>query len=333
MRDAIKSLIAADVPLLLWGPPGTGKTAAISALAASAGAHFETLIGSTLDPTDIARPVLRKGEVELSTAPWARRIRRALDRGQPAWLFLDELTCSPPSVQAALLRVINERRVAELSLAGCRIIAAANASEHAADHYDLSAATANRWAHLDWRVDADEWCAGEMAGWGAPDERLQASRGRVCAYIQVNRSALLDPPKETATTLRGWPSPRSWSHVARIPDATHEIVSALIGAPAAVEFAAWRERADLPDPEALLTGRATLPDRGDRARAALLSCVSLAVSRPALLPALWATCLRARKDVAVAAARVGVRSARAAALEIDMSPELAKLVSITRGVE
>ena len=161
--ETLQAAISNDIPVILWGPPGVGKTATIHKLAHEAGAHLEVLIGSTIDPTDLARPVIGNDEeVHLSAAPWARRIKASLAAGIPTWLFLDELSCAPPSVQAALLRVVQEKVVGELNLSGCRFIAAANPTDQAAGGWDLAPATANRWMHLNWILDYEEWISGEL---------------------------------------------------------------------------------------------------------------------------------------------------------------------------
>lgn len=327
-NHTLLAAISADIPVLLWGAPGTGKTSAVLAAAEAAGAHCEVLIGSTLDPSDIARPVVRKGEVELSVAPWARRLSSAIARKRPAWLFLDELSCAPPAVQAALLRVVQERAVADLSLRGVRMLAAANAADQAADHYDLSAATANRWCHLPWEVDVDGWIAGELAGWGKPDAVLADGRAKVTSYISANRSALLTVP-DPGVAARGWPSPRSWSSVVRVLK-ERPCVDGLVGPAAAKEFFAWVNANDLPHPADLLSGKAKAPDRGDRLRAALLSCISYAVSSPEHIPALWDLCLAQRKDVGVSVLRLAVRTAQTANLELEMTPALEKAISWIR---
>ena len=46
--------VAARVPVLLWGAPGTGKTSAIRAMAAAMGWPCETVIASIREPSDFA---------------------------------------------------------------------------------------------------------------------------------------------------------------------------------------------------------------------------------------------------------------------------------------
>jgi len=155
----VRACLDADVPVLLWGPPGVGKTCALRQMATDAGAHLEVLIGSTLDPIDVGGYLVpgKGGKIRSTPPPWTYRIRKALDAKRPAWLLLDELSCAPPSVQAALLRVVAERRAGEIDLAGCRVVAASNPADTAADGGELSAAMANRWAHVTWQVDAAAW--------------------------------------------------------------------------------------------------------------------------------------------------------------------------------
>jgi hypothetical protein len=312
--ELIRAALRADIPVLLWGAPGTGKTAGLRALAVDEGAHLETLIGSTLDPIDVSG-FLRAtpGGVVQDPPPWARRLREALDRKQPAWLFLDELSCAPSAVQAALLRVVQERQVGDVSLAGCRVIAAANPADFAADGGILSAASANRFLHIEWNVDLNAWAAGELAGWGQRRTAAEAhASARIVAFIRRHPSALLAPPDSTEARGRAWPSPRTWSAAARLlayaPTAMAEVaVAAAVGHAAAVEWAEWDRAASLPDPEDLLNGRAALPDRGDQLTAALGAVVAAALSdhvqRDARIERAWQLLSAVRPDQALVAAR------------------------------
>jgi MoxR-like ATPase len=52
-KEAIAVALKADVPTLLWGHPGVGKSRFIEKLGRELGFEVFTIIGSTLDPTDI----------------------------------------------------------------------------------------------------------------------------------------------------------------------------------------------------------------------------------------------------------------------------------------
>src|SRR5699024_1498779 len=122
--DSLVLAVRADVPVLLWGSPGTGQTSAVIDLATAAGWVHEVVVGAIREPTDFAGlPVVSGNEVRFAPPRWARRLAGAGE----GLLFLDELTTAPPAVQAAMLRVVLEREVGDLPLpAGVRIVAAAN---------------------------------------------------------------------------------------------------------------------------------------------------------------------------------------------------------------
>jgi len=53
MIRALAAAIRANVPVLVWGQPGTGKTAVLNEYGASWGYHVETIgtVGFNLEPT------------------------------------------------------------------------------------------------------------------------------------------------------------------------------------------------------------------------------------------------------------------------------------------
>ena len=295
--EALGVAISAGVPVLLWGSPGTGKTSAVVALGEALGWPVETVIGSIREPSDFAGlPVVLDGSVHLSPPGWAKRLCEAGE----GLLFLDELTTAPPAVQAAMLRVVLERVVGDTTLPpGVRVVAAANPPEQAADGWELAAPLANRLVHLDWPVDGKHIANGlavgfphpVLAGIGHPlDTAQMAARAAVGAFLGVRPPLALQLPRSPADAGRGWPSPRSWEAVARLLaacEAAHAseaaraaLVEGAVGDGAALEFLAWLEHLDLPDPEAVLAkpDSFALPERSDRAFAVLTAVASVAVA-------------------------------------------------------
>jgi hypothetical protein len=286
---AATAALLADIPVVLWAPPGVGKTARVASTAAANGVVVETLIGSQIDPTDLARPVVWEGKVKLSPAPFAERLAEAKRQGIPAMLFLDEYSTSPPAVQAAMLRVIHDRQIGDLDLTGVRILAAANRVELGAGAYDMAAPTSNRFVHIDAIVDPFEWAAGELGGWGSRSrtEEEAAASATIVSFINHRPSALLQIPKDDGAAGQPWASPRSWSHAARVmarapDDASRSLLlTGAVGGAAAAEFLAWLVQHDLPSPQSVLSGE-WVPDattRGDITRAAVEGAISLAVLR------------------------------------------------------
>ncbi|MFZ0387828.1 MAG: MoxR family ATPase, partial [Solirubrobacteraceae bacterium] len=170
--QALGTAIAAGVPVLLWGAPGTGKTSVIRAIADTAGLPCEVVIASIREPSDFAGlPIIDRGDgsrppsVVFAPPSWAT----ALSASGRGLAFFDEISTAPPAVQAALLRVVLERTVGDLKLPDTvSVVAAANPPEQAADGWDLSPPLANRFCHLDWPVDARTVADGFAGGWPTP---------------------------------------------------------------------------------------------------------------------------------------------------------------------
>ena len=283
--DALSIAVTANLPVLLWGAPGTGKTSAVLTLGERLGLPAEVVVGSIREPSDFAGlPVLRDGRTWFAPPRWAERLAES----GTGILFLDELTTAPPAVQAAMLRVVLERAVGDLTLPGSvRIVAAANPPEQAADGWDLSAPLANRLIHLDWTVSAASVADGFTGGFPAPSlpgfgssADVHRARALVGAFLRVRPELVLSVPGGPA---RAWPSPRTWelaaialAHTADAPaEVRAELVVGAVGEAAGYELLSWLRDLDLPDPETLLADPdAPLPSRVDRVHAVLGSVVA-----------------------------------------------------------
>ena len=299
--EALGIAVAARVPVLLWGAPGTGKTSAIRAMAAAMGWPLETVIAAIREPSDFAGlPVVTAGDVHMAPPRWAQRLAAA-GRGL---LFLDEISTAPPAVQAALLRVVLERVVGDLDLPpDVVVVAAANPPEQAADGWDLSAPLANRFCHLNWEVEPEVFAQGLAGGFDAPvvpilpedwEGGIPYARGIVAAFISVRPGLAVDVPTDAARSGRGWPSPRTWDMCARLwaaaesvnasPEAITSLLTGAVGEGAGIELLMWQMEMDLPDPEKVLADPDgfELPDRGDRVHAVLSSVAAAVAANPTI---------------------------------------------------
>ncbi|MBF6147372.1 AAA family ATPase [Nocardia nova] len=300
--EALTVAVAADLPVLLWGEPGIGKTAALTQLSETLDLPLTTVIASVHEPSDFSGlPVVGEDPaahgVPLAPPDWAVRLVRA-GRGL---LFLDELSTAPPAVQAALLRLVLERRIGALRLpAGVRIVAAANPRSSAADGWELSPPLANRFVHLTWTHDPDVVVRGLGGVWPRADlptldpekfpEAVAFARRAVCGLLAARPALAHRMPSGEARRGGAWPSPRSWDMTLRLiafttaagvgRDVVSMLVRGTVGDGPGFELLTSIDRMELPDPEQLLAcpDTADLPERGDL-RQAVLDAVVAAVRR------------------------------------------------------
>ncbi|MFF6913680.1 AAA family ATPase [Streptomyces sp. NPDC012466] len=317
--EALTLAVAADLPVLLWGEPGIGKTAALTQLAAALDLPLTTVIASVHEPSDFSGlPIVGDDPAEqgvpMAPPDWAVRLVRA-GRGL---LFLDELSTAPPAVQAALLRLVLERRIGALRLPpGVRIVAAANPRSSAADGWELSPPLANRFVHLQWTHDTDVVVRGLGGVWPRatlprldPEklpEAVDHARRAVCGLLTGRPGLVHRLPSGEMRRGGPWPSPRSWEmtlHLiafATAAGSSRDVLSLLVrgtvGDGPGLELLASLDRMDLPDPETLLAdpAAAVLPERGDLRQAALDGVVAAVRNRPERprWDAAWALLVRA----------------------------------------
>ena len=328
LLTVIRAAGRADVPVLLWGSPGTGKSGLIATLGRLDGLHTATVIGSLREPADLAGlPVVQAdGSVLLAPPSWARDLVDA-DGG---YLFLDELSTAPPAVQAAMLRVAMEKVVGDLALpAGTRIIAAANPADVAAGGWELEPPTANRFLHLTHRPDFDTFADGLTVGFdvataqrdttvlrpGTAADRAR-STAQVLGFLRARPHRFDDCPTDPGAGGGAWPSPRTWHHLQRLlahlpadaEEARRAATTGLVGDAAGMEFLTWVRHSDLPDPSLVLDGtiRFDREARDDQVFALLSGVASVAVARGTAeaWARAWDVVRQAPVDVAAVAARM-----------------------------
>jgi len=307
VREALAVAVQMGQPVLLWGGPGEGKSAVVEQVAVQLGRPCEVVIGSVREASDFAGLPMRVGDSVSFVPPrWATR---CIDEPDTI-VFFDELTTAQPSVQAAMLRVVLEREVGDLTLPDTvSIVAAANPPDTSAGGDDLSAPLANRFCHLDWEADLGDWVSGMLRGWTpsqlpiVPAARAPYElrwRALVAAFIKARPSLLRQVPADAVSQGRAWPSPRTWDRVHRVAAAADAasagravralLVEGMVGSGPAIEFLRYADEVDLPDPEAVLADPSSL--RLDPRADLLLACLA------AITTAVATECTRERWDAA-----------------------------------
>lgn len=299
------------LPALLWGEPGTGKTAMIDMLSRQVSMPFERVSPAERGEGQFGVVPVPGADGLLHYPPpdWVQKFSAANGRGI---LFLDEISTAPPMIQAPLLGAVQLRTIGSHYLGdGVRVIGAANETKDAAGGWDLASPLANRFGHFDFEgLDANAWVEGLLGGFGleenvasidpaAEEARVvkawpsadAMARGLVGGFI-TRRPELLHkrPEKAAASSSRSWPSRRSVEYAAvALASAqvhglneidTDELLAGFVGLPWVTEFHAWRDNMDLPDPADLLDGKVKFHHeerRLDRSLAVLSSCAALVI--------------------------------------------------------
>lgn len=182
-------------PVFIWGPPGIGKTAIVSAFGAELGMPVISLLGSQLAPEDlIGVPRIVDGTYSAFAPP--RMI--AAHQGAVV-LFCDEFNASSPEVQKAFYSLITEQRLGEVHLpAGSIVLLAGNRAQDSAITRTVSSALMNRVLHVELVPDRRDWL---LWAYGA------GLHPYVLKYIETRPDHLFSPPPKTEEPFS---SPRSW---------------------------------------------------------------------------------------------------------------------------
>jgi hypothetical protein len=184
---------------------------------------------------------------------WAPPAELPSDPDSKAIIFLDELNSAPPAVQAAAYQLVLNRRVGQYKLpAGVDIVAAGNRDGDKGVTYRMPAPLANRFLHLEMKVDFDDYQEWATANKIHPE---------VVGYVSFAKQDLYDfDPKGSS---KSFATPRSWSFVSDLltdddtdTDTLTDLVSGAIGDGLAVKFMAHRKIAGrLPKAEEILKGK------------------------------------------------------------------------------
>ena len=167
--EALTLAVAADLPVLLWGEPGIGKTAALTQLAAALDLPLTTVIASVHEPSDFSGlPIVGDDPAEPGRADGPAGLG-GTPRPAPAAACCSSTSC-PPRRRPCRPRCCGWCSNAGSAACGCRPACGSwpprTRRSSAADGWDLSPPLANRFVHLQWTHDHDGRSPAASAGPG-----------------------------------------------------------------------------------------------------------------------------------------------------------------------
>lgn len=219
-------------PIMVWGPPGSSKTASVALVAEQLGIQHRDLRLGNLTPSDLkGLPVIDHDERVTRYYP-----PDELPRDGNGILTLDEINVAAPVMQALAQELLLERRLGTYRLpSGWLIVGMGNRKEDRAAVHAMPAPAANRFKHYALEPSLSDWTYWAQA--------TNSIHEHIIAFLHWRPELLhrFDPNSPS------WPSPRSW-HIASDDYRTGGSVIPAVGEGPGLEFEAYREvYAHLPD--------------------------------------------------------------------------------------
>jgi len=265
---ALGCLIDANQPVMLHGSPGVGKSDVVRQIAKQRGIELIDLRLSQLDPVDL------RGVPSVDTK------KRITSWNTPSFLptdgkgilFLDEINSAAQATQAAAYQLVLDRKLGDYVMPpGWAIIAAGNRSTDRAIVNQMSTALKNRFVHLNYEVNNDDWCDWALRN-NIAVEVLGFIRFRPMLLNEFEQRNESKEEKERVQRLKdaqAFATPRSWEFVSKVvqqkpsSDIEYELYTGIVGEGAAAEFMGYlKYYRDLPNLDALLMnpGAAKVPE-------------------------------------------------------------------------
>ena len=249
-KEFLSSEHGYHTPVMLWGPPGVGKSQIVAQIGQRHAAPVIDVRLSQIEPSDLRGIPFRDGNHVTWAVP--HLLPDAKRHGNAGILFLDEITSAPPSVSAAAYQLILDRKLGEYEIPdGWVIFAAGNRQGDRGVTYSMPSPLANRFSHFEVETHLDDWVAWAYAN--NIDERI-------IAFLRFRPDMLFD--FDPALNPTAFPSPRSWEYAHRALQKFSRqsrlllgSLQACVGEAAGVECFAFVENYEhIPDINAIVNG-------------------------------------------------------------------------------
>lgn len=275
----VKSSMRNQVPVMMWGPPGVGKSSVVHQIAEEFG-YINKSTGhnnvvdlrlAQLEPTDlrgVPMPNRETGRAEwFLPAFWPTPAKENTTRNVlqddgtmktvpvkagecltgPGVIFLDEIEKAPVSVKNASLQLVLDRAVGSYKLpTDWTIVCAGNREEDGSFSQPLGSALANRMIHLEVEPDIDSWGA-----WARENNVSED----IIAFLYFKPELLYKYTDENA-----FPTPRSWNIGSNLISSVKskadqkDLLAAAVGKAAAGEYGVWNNVYRNVNPEEVFQG-------------------------------------------------------------------------------
>ena len=269
LEAVLEQYVERNRPLMIWGPPGVGKSAMMRTLAARLDRIYVDYRALQRDPVDISGvPTVVDGRTVWATPGFLP----PQDSKNKFLINLEELSAATPAVQASLYQLVLDRQVGDSYTLpdGAAIVACGNRTSDRGVSYKMPKPLANRFRHADLETDYLQWCDWALTHKLAPE---------VVFFIRFNPDMLFNfnPRSEE----NAFPTPRTWEMVSQdlgIFDRRLEriMIRGTVGEGAAAAFCAYMDVfRELDDPQTILDNPQTARVPKDKS-ALIATCTGLA---------------------------------------------------------
>lgn len=264
--------------VMLWGPPGVGKSQAVRQIAK----NIEESTKRKVHVTDVRlllfNPIDLRGiptaNADKTLAVWLKPQIFQMDdsEGVINILFLDEISAAPQSVQAAAYQITLDRVVGEHKLPeNCIVIAAGNRTTDKSVAFKMPKALANRLMHFEIEGSFNSWKEWAIS-FGIND--------KVIGFLSFKQNYLMG--FDSGSDDLAFPTPRAWEMVSNLLNGVdgdienmYSLIAGIVGSGVAVEFRTWNAvYKDLPDIKDIFDGKMTAVPKSTDAMYALISAMT-----------------------------------------------------------
>lgn len=264
--------------VMLWGPPGVGKSQAIRQIAKNIGERTSKKVNVTDVRLLLFNPIDLRGiptsNKDKTLAIWLKPQIFQMDTSNEVVniLFLDEISAAPQSVQAAAYQITLDRVIGEHKLPeNCIVIACGNRTTDKSVAFKMPKALANRLMHIEINYSFKSWKEWAMHS---------GINKKVLGFLSFRQSYLMNFDEKSDDFA--FCTPRSWEMVSNLLnfvsddiDDMFPLISGIVGSGVAIEFRTWAKvYKDLPDIEDVFDGKTMVIPTGTDAMYALISSMS-----------------------------------------------------------
>lgn len=264
--------------VMLWGPPGVGKSRAVRRIAKEIGERT----GKKVHVTDVRlllfNPIDLRGiptaNADKTLAVWLKPQIFQMDAGDGTIniLFLDEISAAPQSVQAAAYQITLDRVVGEHRLPeNCIAIAAGNRMTDKSVTFKMPKTPANRLLHIEIEGSFKSW-----KEWAI----REGINDKVLGFLSFRQNCLTG--FDSASDDLAFATPRSWETVSNLLNCVSDdienmfpLISGIVGSGVAAEFRTWAKvYKELPNTEDVFDGKPVKMPAGTDAMYALTASMT-----------------------------------------------------------